>query len=188
MKESLMTEARTVKVSKWIAKHLRHSPEAIGLVLEPGGWVQIDDLLAACERNLFPVTRSELDFVVQNNNKQRFGYDETQTKIRARQGHSVQVDLELAPQSPPDILFHGTGAQYVTPILEEGLRKMNRQHVHLSHDTETAHNVGRRHGRPVVLIVLAGAMCKAGHVFYQSDNGVWLTDFVPPQFVRRSDE
>ncbi len=178
-----MNEARTVKISKYLSKHLRHDPERIGLTLEPGGWVRVDDLLAACQRNAMALTREELDYVVENNNKQRFGFDETGEKIRARQGHSVEVDLELTEQMPPEILFHGTGAQFVAPIRKDGLKKMRRQHVHLSSDTETAIAVGRRHGRPVVLTVLAGDLHRAGHTFYQADNGVWLTDSVPPQFL-----
>ena len=181
-----MNEARTVRISKYLSKHLRHAPERIGLTLEPGGWVGVEYLLAACARQNMSLTRDELNEVVQNNNKQRFGFDPTGTKIRARQGHSVDVDLELTPQTPPTVLYHGTGAQSVPAILQSGLLKMNRHHAHLSADTETAQTVGARHGRPVVLTVLAGEMHEAGYIFYQSDNGVWLTDTVPPQFLREA--
>ena len=177
-----------MRVSKFLSKHLRHSPEAIGLILQAGGWVEIADLLEACGRNGMPITRDELDFVVENNDKKRLGIDETGLRIRAQQGHSVHVDLELAPSAPPEILFHGTGAGSVTPILQQGLRKMNRHHVHLSAETETARRVGGRHGRPVVLVVLAGEMQRKGHVFYQSGNGVWLTEVVPPQFLRHDED
>lgn len=179
-----MNETQTVRISKFLSKHLRHAPGAIGVTLDSGGWVNVDDLLRACAQHKMAITRDELNEVVQNNNKQRFGLDETGERIRARQGHSVDVDLELAPAVPPQILFHGTGAQTVQVILAGGLQKMRRHHVHLSADRQTAQTVGGRHGRPVIFTVLSGAMHEAGHVFYQSDNGVWLTNVVPPQFLR----
>ena len=180
-----MTEARLVKISKYLSKHLRHDPERLGLTLEAGGWVGVDDLLAACARKQMTITRDELDTVVAQNNKQRFSFDETGARIRANQGHSVDVDLQLEPVTPPDVLYHGTGHQSVDAILAEGLRKQNRHHVHLSADTETARAVGARHGRPNILVVDARAMHDAGHIFYRSDNGVWLADAVPPEFLRR---
>lgn len=179
-----MNEAREVKISKYLAKHLRYQPEALGLVLEPGGWVAIDTLLDACRRHRFVVSRAELDWVVANNPKQRYSYDKTKTMIRANQGHSVEVDLMLEPLEPPPLLYHGTGEQSVAVILDSGLRKMRRQHVHLSLDIETAHTVGTRHGRPVILIVDAEAMHRDGHVFYRSENGVWLVDHVPPAYLQ----
>jgi putative RNA 2'-phosphotransferase len=178
-----MTEERIVRVSKYLSKHLRHQPERIGLTLEAGGWVQVDDLLAACGRNQMRVTREELAEVVATNAKKRFSFDDAGARIRASQGHSVEVDLELAPVIPPDVLYHGTGHRAVESIRRDGLRKMNRHHVHLSADTETATRVGARHGRPVVFIVDAKAMQAAGHTFYRSDNSVWLTDEVPSDFL-----
>jgi putative RNA 2'-phosphotransferase len=178
-----MTEERLVKVSKYLSKHLRHSPERIGLSLAEGGWVGVDDLLEACGRNHMRLTREQLDEVVAQNNKKRFSYDETGTRIRANQGHSVEVDLQLSPTAPPDVLYHGTGHQTAEAIRREGLQKMRRHHVHLSRDVETATNVGGRHGRPVVFAVDARAMHAAGHEFFVSDNGVWLTDEVPPQYL-----
>jgi putative RNA 2'-phosphotransferase len=178
-----MTEEQRVRKSKYLSKHLRHSPERIGLTLQEGGWVDVDDLLDACVRNQFALSRAELNDVVENNSKKRFSFDETGTRIRANQGHSVEVDLQLSPTTPPDVLYHGTGHQSVAAILAEGLKKMNRHHVHLSIDLETATKVGARHGRPVILTVDAAAMAAAGHTFYVSDNGVWLVDEIPAEFL-----
>jgi len=178
-----MDDRRLVKVSKFLSKYLRHEPEELGLTLAPGGWVQVDDLLAACGRRNFTVSRAELEDVVARNNKQRFAFDETGTRIRANQGHSVEVDLELAPTVPPPVLYHGTAVTNLAAIRQSGIQKMSRHHVHLSPDTETAHKVGSRHGRPVILKVDAAAMHAAGHSFYCSANGVWLTDHVPPQYL-----
>jgi putative RNA 2'-phosphotransferase len=143
----------------------------------------VDDLLAACIHRRFSITRAELEKVVADNSKQRFSFDPTGTLIRANQGHSVAVDLQLEPATPPDVLFHGTGHQTADIIRQTGLDKMRRHHVHLSADLETARAVGARHGRPVVFTVDAAAMTQAGHLFYRSDNGVWLTDAVPPEFL-----
>ena len=179
-----MDEARLVKISKYLSKHLRHQPERLGLTLAPGGWVPVDGLLAACARHQFPVSRAELDEVVANNNKQRFAFDPTGTLIRANQGHSVDVDLQLTPVPPPDVLYHGTGEPAVAAIRQGGLQKMSRHHVHLSADAETARAVGARHGRPVVFAVDAARMHQAGHPFYRSANGVWLVDQVPPEYLQ----
>lgn len=178
-----MDETRLVHASKFLSKHLRHAPARIGLTLEPGGWVTVDTLLAACARAGMPLTRAELDEVVERNNKRRFAYDATGARIRANQGHSVAVDLQLAPQTPPDVLYHGTGEGAVEAIRREGLKKMRRHHVHLSPDVQTALVVGRRHGRPVVFAVDAAAMARDGFTFYRSENGVWLVDAVPPHYL-----
>ncbi|MEU2389204.1 RNA 2'-phosphotransferase [Streptomyces sp. NPDC007369] len=177
-----MDDRRTVKVSKYVSKHLRHQPERIGLVLDPHGWVEIDALLRAAAAHGFPITRAELDHVVAANDKQRFAVDGT--RIRANQGHTVPVDLGLPEAEPPAYLYHGTVAAVLDAIRAEGLRPMARHHVHLSPDRETATRVGARRGRPIVLAVDAGAMHAAGHVFRVSANGVWLVDAVPPQFLR----
>jgi putative RNA 2'-phosphotransferase len=179
-----MEDKRLVKVSKFLSKHLRHTPEAIGLTLEPGGWVQVDALLGACNRRNFRISMKELEEVVARNNKQRFSFDPTGTRIRANQGHSVEIDLQLEPVEPPDVLYHGTGSQNVQAIQREGLHRMSRHHVHLSGDMSTALNVGARHGKPVVFGVDAAAMYQAGHQFYRSANGVWLVDHVPPGYLR----
>ncbi|MFE5938862.1 RNA 2'-phosphotransferase [Streptomyces sp. NPDC056470] len=177
-----MDERRAVKVSKYLSKHLRHQPERIGLTLDAHGWTEIDDLLRATAANGFPITRAELDHVVAANDKKRFAIEGT--RIRASQGHTVEVDLDLPPAEPPAHLYHGTVAARLDAIRAEGLRPMARHHVHLSPDRETATRVGARRGRPVVLGVDAGAMHRAGHVFHVSANGVWLTDAVPPEFLR----
>ncbi|HEX8036773.1 MAG TPA: RNA 2'-phosphotransferase [Ktedonobacterales bacterium] len=183
-----MDEARMVRSSKYLSLCLRHQPQRLGLALEPGGWVAVEELLAACTREGMPITRAELDEVVARNNKQRFGFDESGKRIRAKQGHSVAVDLQLDPATPPDVLYHGTGRKTVEPILREGLRKMRRHQVHLSPDVATAMLVGKRHGPPVVFSVDAAVMHADGHVFYRSDNGVWLIDSVPPRYLRLLDE
>src|SRR5437764_12995874 len=178
-----MDDARLVKISKYLSKHLRHQPERLGLRLGPGGWVPVADLLAACARHNVPLSRAELDEVVARNNKRRFSFDPTGTLIRANQGHSVAVDLQLEPVEPPAVLYHGTGHGAAETIAREGLRKMARHPVHLSSDRETARVVGARHGRPVVFTVDAAAMRRAGHLFYRSDNGVRLVDHVPPGYL-----
>lgn len=179
-----MDEARLVRTSKFLSKHLRHQPARLGLTLAPGGWVEVEALLAACGAQGLPITRAELDEVVARNNKQRFAYDETGTRIRANQGHSVEVDLQLEPAVPPAVLYHGTGHATAEVIRREGLRRMRRHHVHLSPDVATATAVGARHGRPVVFAVDAAAMHAAGCVFYRSANGVWLVERVSPAYLR----
>ncbi|MFB7913735.1 RNA 2'-phosphotransferase [Streptomyces sp. NPDC056061] len=177
-----MDAKRTVKVSKYLSKHLRHQPERLGITLDAHGWVPIDELLRATARNNVPLTRAELDHVVATNDKQRFAVEGS--RIRASQGHTVPVDLDLPPSEPPAYLYHGTVGRALDAIRGEGLRPMNRTHVHLSADRETATRVGARRGRPVVLSVDAAAMHRAGHTFYVSANGVWLTAAVPPPFLR----
>lgn len=170
-----------MKVSKYLSKHLRHRPERIGITLDEGGWVEIDTLIAAAEAHGFRLTRKELDHVVATNDKRRFAIEGT--RIRASQGHSVEVDLGLPPATPPAYLFHGTVARNLDAIRTAGLSPMNRHDVHLSADRETANRVGARRGRPVVLSVDAAAMHRDGHVFHLSANGVWLTRAVPPRYL-----
>jgi putative RNA 2'-phosphotransferase len=177
-----MDERRTVKVSKYLSKHLRHQPERIGLTLDEGGWVEIGTLLAAAAAHGFPITRNELDHVVAANDKRRFAIEGS--RIRASQGHTVDVDLGLPPATPPAYLYHGTVAAALDSIRAEGLRPMSRHDVHLSPDRETATRVGARRGRPIVLSVDAGAMHRDGHTFRVSANGVWLTEAVPPRYLR----
>lgn len=172
------------RLSKFLALHLRHTPEALGLTLAPGGWVDVEALLEVSGRRGLPLTRAELEAVVAGNDKQRFSFDASGMRLRANQGHSTPVDLQLTPLEPPPLLYHGTAATSLEAIRRTGLVPMARHHVHLSLDTETARRVGARHGRPVVLEVAAGAMSAVGHVFYRSENGVWLTDRVPPEHLR----
>lgn len=180
-----MNNSRLVKISKYLSKHLRHQPDSIGIKLAPGGWVAVDELLAACAKNQFPITRSQLNEVVAQNEKKRFSFDSTGTLIRANQGHSVEVDLQLEAVVPPDELYHGTGHRAVESIMQTGLCKMSRHHVHLSADIATAKTVGARHGKPVVFAVDVAAMHQAGYEFYCSDNGVWLVDIVPPEYLQQ---
>ncbi|QDQ12506.1 RNA 2'-phosphotransferase [Streptomyces spectabilis] len=175
-------DQRAVKVSKYLSKHLRHQPERIGITLDDSGWVDIGTLIAAAAAHGFRFTRAELDHVVAANDKQRFTVDGD--RIRANQGHSVAVDLQLPPAVPPAYLYHGTVARHLPAIRAEGLRPMNRHAVHLSPDRETATRVGARRGRPVVLSVDSGAMHRDGHVFHVSANGVWLTAAVPARYLR----
>lgn len=157
----------------------------IGLTLEDGGWVSVTELLEAAQRAHFALSRTELEEVVAKNNKQRFGFDESGEKIRAHQGHSVAVNLDLAPQIPPAILYHGTSENNQAIILKSGLQKMRRHHVHLSSEMETALRVGARHGKPVLFEVNAARMNKDGIEFFYTDNGVWLTDFIAPQYLKK---
>ncbi|MDQ0985560.1 RNA 2'-phosphotransferase [Streptomyces sp. V2I9] len=184
-----MDERRTVKVSKYLSKHLRHQPERIGLTLDRNGWVAVDELLAAAARNGFALSRAELDHAVAVNDKRRFAVEKgvDGDRIRANQGHTIAVELDLPPVEPPAYLYHGTVAPALEAIRAEGLRPMARHHVHLSSDRETAIRVGARRGRPLVLAVDAAAMHRAGHVFRVSANGVWLADAVPPEFLRLRD-
>jgi putative RNA 2'-phosphotransferase len=178
-----VNDRRRVAVSRFISKHLRHAPEAIGLTLGEGGWVPIAELLSASARARFPIEPEELHEVVRRCDKQRFAVDPTGQLIRANQGHSVDVDLELEAVTPPDVLFHGTAAQFREPILASGLLKMSRQHVHLSADLVTATAVGKRHGRPIVFVVDTMSMTRDSFEFFRAANGVWLADHVPPRYL-----
>jgi len=171
-----------IRTSKFLSLVLRHAPEKIGLQLDPQGWVPIDELLSKAAPHL-PLTMELLHEVVRTSDKQRFAISEDGTRIRANQGHSVPVELGLAPQAPPEQLYHGTATRFLDSIREQGLLRGDRHHVHLSAAAETAVMVGARHGQPVVLIVNAGDMNRAGHVFFRSDNGVWLVEHVPPSFL-----
>jgi putative RNA 2'-phosphotransferase len=179
-------QPRAVKVSKYLAKYLCHAPHELGLELQPGGWVPVDDLLAAAEKNGFPISYDELVECVETNDKQRFAFDVSGELIRANQGHSVEVDLQLEEREPPEFLYHGTVERFLPSILEEGLIRGKRHHVHLSKDVETARKVGSRRGKPVILQVDAGRMHWDGRKFLLSANGVWLTDSVAPAYLTRT--
>ena len=167
-----------VRTSKRLSYVLRHRPGSAGLTLDEHGWADVDELLAALR-----LTRAELDDVVARNDKQRFAFDVTGTRIRASQGHSVAVDLGYEPAVPPDELFHGTVERFLPAIRAEGLRPGDRHAVHLSPDAGTARTVGARRGRPVVLRVDAAGMSRDGARFTRSANGVWLVDAVPPRYL-----
>jgi putative RNA 2'-phosphotransferase len=172
-----------VKRSKRLAAVLRHHPESIGIELDGHGWVGVERLLGALAAHGSPMTRQDLDRVVGSNDKQRFEWDLDADLIRARQGHSVDVDLGLVPALPPDVLYHGTPTRNVESILTTGLERRGRHHVHLSGDVATAHRVGARRGDHVVFEVDAARMARDGFAFYRSTNGVWLTDDVPPRYL-----
>jgi putative RNA 2'-phosphotransferase len=178
-----MNEKETTRISKFLSLVLRHQPQLIGINLDEQGWVNVDELLKQAHQHGQLITMEVLNHVVETNAKKRFAFSNDKQQIRASQGHSVEVELGYEPQVPPKVLYHGTGSQSVESILKTGLEKRNRQHVHLSADVDTAIKVGSRHGRPVVLNVLAGEMTKSGFVFYLSTNGVWLTDEVPAAFL-----
>ena len=179
-----MDTKTTTTVSKFLSLVLRHQPELIGIELDTQGWVDVAILIKQLNANGTFVDRALLDHVVETNSKKRFAFSDNRERIRASQGHSISVELGYSAQTPPDILFHGTGEKSVTSILSTGLEKRSRQHVHLSQDLQTATQVGGRHGKPVVFTVLAAEMQAAGHLFYLSENNVWLTDHVPVKFVR----
>lgn len=176
-------QERLITVSKYLAKHLRHAPEELGLTLQPGGWLPVADLLAAAAKHGFPIGDDELIECVETNDKRRYSFDETGDLIRANQGQSVDVDLQFEEREPPDVLYHGTVARFLTSILSEGLNKGKRHHVHLSKDVETATKVGARRGRPLILKVDARKMARDGHKFFLSSNGIWLTAFVPSSYL-----
>jgi putative RNA 2'-phosphotransferase len=177
-------DKRRTKISKFVSLVLRHQPETAGLTLEPGGWVPVAALLTGAANAGIQFTTEELREVVRCCDKQRFGFDDTGTKIRANQGHSAEVELHFTEAEPPAVLYHGTADRNFGVITRDGILKMARHHVHLSTDTDTAKRVGGRHGKPVVFAVDAAAMRAAGHTFFHSANGVWLVEHVPPQYLR----
>jgi putative RNA 2'-phosphotransferase len=175
-----------VATSKFLSYVLRHHPEAIGAELDEQGWIGIDTLLAKLVAHGRPLTRAELEELVRTSDKQRFAIEGE--RIRANQGHSLAVDLALAPREPPEVLHHGTVERFLGPIRRDGLLRGARTHVHLSADVETARIVAARRGEPVILTVDARAMHAEGRVFFLSDNGVWLTEHVPPRFLRAKED
>ncbi len=175
-----MTDRET---SKYISLILRHKPEVIGITLDEHGWADVKQLIAGVSRT-HPLTMAQLEEIVRTDSKQRYSFNESHTLIRANQGHSVPVDVELKKTQPPEILYHGTGEKYVPSILKEGLVPKSRLYVHLSADIPTALNVGQRHGKPAVFTVRAGQMVKDGYDFFLSVNGVWLTRRVPAEYLR----
>lgn len=180
-----MTNSKELtKISKVLSLVLRHQPELIGIELDQQGWVDVAVLIQQMNVNNIAIDRLLLDEVVENNSKKRFAFNERKDQIRASQGHSIAVELGYIAQVPPELLFHGTAEKSVESILNAGLEKRERQHVHLSQDQQTAIQVGGRHGKPVVFTVQAAMMYQAGYSFYLSDNHVWLTAHVPVQFLK----
>jgi putative RNA 2'-phosphotransferase len=174
-----------VRVSKRLSYVLRHQPGSIGVRLDDAGWTDVDALLMALAAHGLPLTRGDLEHVVATNDKHRFTFDESGTRIRASQGHSHPVDLGYAPERPPPELFHGTVERFLPAILAEGLQPGRRHAVHLSADAATARAVGGRRGRPVVLRIDTSAMAADGYRFTRSANGVWLVDAVPARYLSR---
>lgn len=171
--------------SKFLALILRHKPEKIGLKLDKQGWANIEELFQQAKKAKFRLNHEELLYIVEHNNKKRFAINEAGTHIRASQGHSIEIDLGYKAEVPPAMLYHGTVEKFMPSILEKGLLKGNRHHVHLSPDIDTAKNVGSRRGKPVILLIQSRAMYHAGHPFFVSQNGVWLTEHVPPEFLAK---
>lgn len=172
-----------VAASKFLSLLLRHKPEAVGLHLDDEGWALISDVVRLTASSQTPLSRALIEALVRDCDKQRFRISDDGSRIRANQGHSVPVALGLSPSTPPQWLYHGTVARFLDSIRREGLARGARQQVHLSADMETARRVAERRGPPVILMVDADRMRLAGHLFYRSDNGVWLVDAVPPAFL-----
>jgi putative RNA 2'-phosphotransferase len=172
-----------VQLSKFLSFVLRHKPDSIGLALDPQGWARIDELIEKGSAARIPFSREDLMHIVHTSDKKRFSISTDGLRIRAAQGHSISVELGLPPQAPPSVLFHGTATRFIDSIQREGLKPRDREHVHLSTDEAAARRVGQRHGKPVVLQVDALRMHAQGFKFYLADNGVWLTDQVPPEFL-----
>ena len=177
------TEKQKIHTSKFISLVLRHHPDAAGIALDPHGWADVAALLRGMTKAGFPADADMLEEIVRTDEKQRYSFNEDHTKIRANQGHSVAVDLELKPAEPPELLWHGTASRFLSSIMQEGLKPMSRQYVHLSPDIETAEKVGRRRGKPVILQIDTKRMHADGFLFYRAENGVWLTGSVPVRYI-----
>lgn len=168
--------------SKFISLILRHKPETIGITLDEHGWANVDELIAGVAKT-YPIDMAILEQIVAEDEKQRYSFNEDKTLIRANQGHSIPVDVELEEKQPPEFLYHGTGEKYVSSINEQGLIPKSRLYVHLSSDEATALKVGLRHGKPFIYKVKSAEMYKDGYKFYRSVNGVWLTKSVPVKYL-----
>lgn len=176
-----------IKISRFLSLVLRHHPEIIDLHIDSHGWAEVEELLLKMKKK-YPISREILEEIVRTDNKNRYSFDEERRRIRANQGHSISVDVELEERKPPEFLYHGTGAKYVTSISQQGLLPMSRLFVHLSEEKKTAREVGKRHGNPVIYRVRSGDMGKKGYRFYLSVNHVWLTKEVPADFLSLMDE
>lgn len=178
-----MNEQQKKKTSKFLSYVLRHHPELINLNLDENGWANVDELIAKSTNDSQGFIFEELDEIVETNDKKRFIFNEDKTRIRANQGHSIDINLALISQKPPEFLYHGTAQSNIDSIFEKGIEKRSRQHVHLSQDKETASKVGMRHGKPVILTINTQKMFEGGLEFYLSENNVWLTDFVDIKYI-----
>ena len=173
--------------SKYISLILRHKPEVIHITLDEHGWASVDELIEGVSKT-HPIDMKILEEIVASDEKQRYSFNEDRTLIRANQGHSISVDVELDKVDPPKVLYHGTGEKYVSAIDQEGLISKSRLYVHLSSDLDTAVKVGERHGKPVIYRVLSQKMAKDGYTFYRSVNDVWLTKKVPTEYLEKVTE
>ena len=174
-----------VKLGRFISLILRHKPETIDLKLDKNGWANVNELIKKISKSGREIDFKTVERIVNENNKKRYSFNDDKTKIRAVQGHSIEVDLELKEVVPPAILYHGTAFKNLENIKKQGIKKMNRQYVHLSADVEIAKNVATRHsGKYIILEIDTEAMLKENYKFYLSENKVWLTDFVPSKFIK----
>lgn len=173
------------QLSVFLSLVLRHRPEAANINVDEHGWADVEELMIGVNKTGRKINRIILEEIVKNDEKQRYSFNEDKTKIRANQGHSIPVDVELTEKEPPEVLFHGTAKGYLDRIMEEGLKPMSRLYVHLSKDTDTALNVGKRHGAPVVLSIESGSMYRDGYKFYLSENNVWLTKKVDIKYFHQ---
>lgn len=172
-------------ISRYMSLILRHKPEVIGITLDEHGWANVDDLINGIEKDNHGFNFELLEEIVKTDNKQRYSFNDDKTLIRANQGHSIPVDVELEEKCPPDFLYHGTGEKYTESIDKIGLIPKSRLYVHLSKDIVTAKQVGKRHGKKVIYKVNAGQMYKDGYKFFLSVNNVWLTKEVPVKYLDR---
>ncbi len=174
---------KLVKLGRFISLVLRHSPETIGIKLDKNGWANVEELLNLMNKNGKKIDINTLNEIVETNNKKRYEFSDDFKKIRACQGHSISVDLELEQAVPPEFLYHGTAVKNIESIKVTGIKKADRQYVHLSADYDTAYNVGKRHGKPYTIKVLSGKMDKDGKKFYISKNKVWLSENISPEYL-----
>ncbi|NRT72703.1 RNA 2'-phosphotransferase [Clostridium beijerinckii] len=177
-----MMSNKDMRISKFISLILRHKPEEIGLTLDEYGYINTSDLIKGLNKKGHKVTISDIERIVAEDGKQRYSFDNDKTKIKANQGHSIKVNLELQVVEPPEVLYHGTATRFMDSIFREGIKKQNRQYVHLSADIETATKVGKRHGELVIFKINSEQMNKDGYKFFLSENKVWLTDYVPAKY------
>lgn len=180
-----MISKEDMRISKFISLILRHKPEEIGLKLDEYGYINTSDLIKGLNRKGYKVTISDIERIVAEDNKQRYSFNDDKSKIKANQGHSIAVNLELQAIEPPKVLYHGTATRFSESICKDGIKKQNRQYVHLSADIETAEKVGRRHGELVIFKIDGEQMYKDGYKFFLSENKVWLTDYVPIKYLSK---
>jgi putative RNA 2'-phosphotransferase len=178
-----MDKKRETHLSKFLSLVLRHEPGTIGITLDDAGWIDVDELLRGCASHGTTIAREELDLIVANSDKQRFAFSEDRMRIRANQGHSVPVELGYEPATPPAVLYHGTPVKFVEAIRREGLKKMQRHHVHLSESPQVTLAAAARRGKPVLLTIRAAEMARDGNTFLVTPNRVWLVDAVPVAYL-----